>query len=111
MTSPAVPPITEDDIAQYLANTPEFFERHAPLLTSIVLTSQHGQRAVSLIERQAEMLRDKIKALEAASWRWCAMAARMPPSPPRCSNGAASCWRWPIPRRSLRRCRTGARMV
>lgn len=65
MTSPAVPPITEDDIAQYLANTPEFFERHAPLLTSIVLTSQHGQRAVSLIERQAEMLRDKIKALEA----------------------------------------------
>lgn len=64
MTSPAVPPITEDDIAQYLANTPEFFERHAPLLTSIVLTSQHGQRAVSLIERQAEMLRDKIKGLE-----------------------------------------------
>lgn len=65
MTSPAVPPVTEDDIAQYLANTPEFFERHAQLLTSVVLTSQHGQRTVSLLERQAEMLRDKMKALEA----------------------------------------------
>ncbi|QXL83481.1 DUF484 family protein [Comamonas sp. NLF-1-9] len=64
MNPSAVPPITEDDIAQYLANTPEFFERHAQLLTSVVLTSQHGQRAVSLLERQAEMLRDKIKALE-----------------------------------------------
>ena len=64
MNSSAIPPITEDDIAQYLANTPEFFERHAELLTSVVLTSQHGQRAVSLQERQAEMLREKIKALE-----------------------------------------------
>ncbi|ODS93260.1 MAG: hypothetical protein ABS45_03445 [Comamonas sp. SCN 65-56] len=64
MNSSAIPPITEDDIAQYLANTPEFFERHAQLLTSVVLTSQHGQRAVSLQERQAEMLREKIKGLE-----------------------------------------------
>ncbi len=64
MNSSAIPPITEDDIAQYLANTPEFFERHAELLTSVVLTSQHGQRAVSLQERQAEMLREKIKGLE-----------------------------------------------
>ena len=57
-------PITEDDIANYLANTPDFFERHASLLAAVQLTSPHGNRAVSLQERQAEMLREKIKALE-----------------------------------------------
>jgi uncharacterized protein len=57
-------PITEDDIANWLANNPAFFERHAQLLASVQLTSPHGNRAVSLQERQAEMLRDKIKALE-----------------------------------------------
>lgn len=57
-------PITEDDIANYLVNTPDFFERHAELLASVHLSSPHSNRAVSLQERQAEMLRDKIKALE-----------------------------------------------
>lgn len=57
-------PITEDDIANFLANSPDFFERHAELLASVHLTSPHGNRAVSLQERQAEMLREKIKALE-----------------------------------------------
>ncbi len=56
--------ITETDIANYLANTPGFFERHAELLSSIQLTSPHGQRAVSLQERQMEMLRERIKGLE-----------------------------------------------
>ena len=56
--------ITEADIASFLANTPGFFERHADLLASVQLTSPHGQRAVSLQERQMEMLRDKIKGLE-----------------------------------------------
>ncbi len=56
--------ITEQDIANYLVNTPGFFERHAELLGSVQLTSPHGQRAVSLQERQMEMLRDKIKGLE-----------------------------------------------
>lgn len=57
-------PLTEDDIANYLANSPDFFVRHAELLASVQLTSPHGNRAVSLQERQAGMLRDKIKALE-----------------------------------------------
>jgi uncharacterized protein len=56
--------ITEGDIANYLANTPGFFERHAELLSTVQLTSPHGQRAVSLQERQMEMLRDRIKGLE-----------------------------------------------
>ncbi len=56
--------ITENDIADYLANTPAFFERHAELLATIQLQSPFGQRAVSLQERQMEMLRDRIKGLE-----------------------------------------------
>ncbi len=56
--------ITEHDIAQYLANNPGFFERHAELLCSVQLTSPHGLRAVSLQERQMEMLRERIKGLE-----------------------------------------------
>ena len=64
MTTSHIPPITEDDIAQFLTNTPGFFERHAEVLASVQITSPHGARAVSLQERQAEMLREKIKGLE-----------------------------------------------
>ncbi|MGL4667912.1 MAG: DUF484 family protein [Saezia sp.] len=56
--------ITEDDIAAYLLSAPEFFERYSNVLTSIQLTSPRGQRAVSLQERQMELLREKIKGLE-----------------------------------------------
>lgn len=63
MTEP-IPPITEDDIANYLTNTPDFFERHATVLATVQLSSPHSNRAVSLQERQAEMLREKIKGLE-----------------------------------------------
>jgi uncharacterized protein len=68
VSTPAAPQgvqgITEADIAQYLATNPAFFERHAELLGSVQLTSPHGQRAVSLQERQMEMLRERIKGLE-----------------------------------------------
>jgi uncharacterized protein YigA (DUF484 family) len=57
-------PITEDDIAHYLSNTPDFFLRHAELLAAVQFTSPHSNRTVGLQERQAEMLREKIKALE-----------------------------------------------
>lgn len=57
-------PITEDDIAQFLANTPGFFERYAGLLASVQLGSPHGGRAISLQERQVELLRRKIHDLE-----------------------------------------------
>jgi uncharacterized protein YigA (DUF484 family) len=56
--------ITEDDIVNYLVHTPAFFERNAQLLASIELTSPHGLRAVSLQERQMEMMRDKVRGLE-----------------------------------------------
>ncbi len=70
MTPPTLPqatanPITEDDIAHYLLNSPDFFARHAEVLAGVQFVSPHSQRTVSLQERQAEMLREKIKVLEA----------------------------------------------
>src|SRR5512135_2434109 len=56
--------ITELDIANYLRSTPEFFERQADLLADVRLVSPHSRRTVSLQERQAEMLREKIRMLE-----------------------------------------------
>ena len=56
--------ITEDDIVEYLVSSPDFFVRHAEVLASVRLTSPHGNRAVSLSERQTEMLREKIRVLE-----------------------------------------------
>ena len=58
-TTDSMNPITEDDIANYLVHNPDFFARQAELLSSIRLTSPHGSRAVSLQERQAEMLRSE----------------------------------------------------
>ncbi|WP_211452491.1 DUF484 family protein [Collimonas antrihumi] len=50
-----------DTIAQYLIDSPHFFEEHAELLAKIRLTSPLLGRAVSLQERQMEVLREKIK--------------------------------------------------
>lgn len=57
-------PITEDDIAHYLLATPDFFDRHAELLAKVQLTHPHSGRAISLADRQMDLLREKIKALE-----------------------------------------------
>lgn len=63
-TNVGVQGITEGDIANFLVNTPGFFERHAEVLATVQLMSPHGNRAVSLQERQMEMLREKIRGLE-----------------------------------------------
>jgi len=51
-------------IAQYLADHPHFFEEHAGLLGDVKLSSPLTGRAVSLQERQMEVMRDKYKTLE-----------------------------------------------
>jgi uncharacterized protein YigA (DUF484 family) len=60
----SIPGVTDAEIAAFLVRTPDFFERHGEILAGARLTSPHGQRAVSLQERQMELLRDKIKGLE-----------------------------------------------
>jgi uncharacterized protein YigA (DUF484 family) len=61
---PALPGLTEDDLVRYLLETPEFFERQAELLARVQLASPHRGRAIGLQERQAILLRDKIRTLE-----------------------------------------------
>lgn len=51
-------------VAQYLADNPHFFEEHAGLLGQVRLSSPLTGKAVSLQERQMEVMRDKYKALE-----------------------------------------------
>ncbi len=51
-------------VAAYLANHPDFFEEHTELLSSVRLSSGLSGRAVSLQERQMEVLREKHKHLE-----------------------------------------------
>lgn len=57
-------PLDSHRVAQYLADTPHFFEEHAGLLGQVQLASAHTGRAISLQERQMEVMREKYKALE-----------------------------------------------
>ncbi len=49
----------EETLARYLADNPDFFERHVDLLTTLRIPHYESGRAVSLIERQVEALRHK----------------------------------------------------
>jgi uncharacterized protein YigA (DUF484 family) len=51
-------------VAQYLADHPRFFEEHAGLLGDVKLSSPLTGKAVSLQERQMEVMRAKYNALE-----------------------------------------------
>ena len=51
-------------VAAYLAANPDFFEEHVNLLGQVRLSSPLTGKAVSLQERQMEVMRDKYKALE-----------------------------------------------
>src|SRR5215470_10741884 len=54
----------EESIAGYLQRNPEFFERHQGVLARLKLPHARGGAAISLVERQIEVLREKQAALE-----------------------------------------------
>jgi len=54
----------EESIAAYLQRNPEFFERHQAVLARLKLPHARGGAAISLVERQIEVLREKQAALE-----------------------------------------------
>ena len=56
--------LAEDQVADYLLGHPEFFERHATVLARLKLPHQRGSAAISLVERQVLVLRDKHAVLE-----------------------------------------------
>jgi uncharacterized protein YigA (DUF484 family) len=53
-------PLDADTVANYLRQNPDFFNQHAALLADIELAHDCG-RATSLIERQTQVMRQKIK--------------------------------------------------
>ncbi len=59
-----IDPLDSTTVAQYLTEHPRFFEEHAGWLGEIKLASPLTGRAVSLQERQMEVMREKYKALE-----------------------------------------------
>lgn len=54
--------ISEQQIAEYLADHPDFFSRHLGLLEKLYVPHQSGA-AVSLVERQTSVLREKTRQL------------------------------------------------
>jgi uncharacterized protein YigA (DUF484 family) len=50
-------------VAEWLVATPGFFDRHKDLLASVQLKSPHGDKAISLQEKQMTLLRDQNKDL------------------------------------------------
>jgi uncharacterized protein YigA (DUF484 family) len=56
--------MTADDVAQYLKENPDFFQQRAGLFTELLLPNPHEGNAVSLVERQSLLLRERVRALE-----------------------------------------------
>jgi len=49
----------EEAVGRYLEQTPDYFLRHPELLAALVLPHPEAGRAVSLVERQVRVLRDR----------------------------------------------------
>jgi uncharacterized protein YigA (DUF484 family) len=62
--APVTDTVSEDSIADYLKSHPDFFERHAPLVLGLKLPHRAGGAAISLVERQVAMLRQRNAQLE-----------------------------------------------
>ena len=54
----------DESIAEYLKGHPEFFERHPLILVGLKLPHRTGGSAISLVERQVSMLRQRNAQLE-----------------------------------------------
>jgi uncharacterized protein len=54
----------DENVAAYLENNPEFFEKYSDMLSGVVIPHPYGGRTISLSERQLLTLREKNKALE-----------------------------------------------
>jgi uncharacterized protein len=54
----------EETIAGYLQRHPDFFERHQAVLARLRLPHARGGSTISLVERQIEVLREKLAGLE-----------------------------------------------
>jgi uncharacterized protein YigA (DUF484 family) len=62
--TPLTDTMSEDSVADYLKSHPDFFERHGSLVLGLKLPHRAGGAAVSLVERQVSMLRQRNGQLE-----------------------------------------------
>jgi len=53
-----------DDVAQFLTEHPDFFQQRPELLSMLEIPHPQNGQAISLIERQSLVLRDRVRALE-----------------------------------------------
>jgi uncharacterized protein YigA (DUF484 family) len=70
----AVNEAEEQTIGEYLRHNPDFFVRNEPLLSLLRLPHARGSAAVSLVERQVEVLREKSQNLESRLAEFVAVA-------------------------------------
>ncbi len=56
--------MTHDEVAQFLSQHPDFFDHHPEVLLNVAIPHPQDGQAVSLVERQSLILRERIKALE-----------------------------------------------
>ncbi len=59
------PDVSEESIADYLKSHPDFFERNLPLLSGLKLPHRTTGGAISLVERQVDVLRQRNTTTEA----------------------------------------------
>jgi uncharacterized protein YigA (DUF484 family) len=57
--------MTDDDVVGFLRAHPDFFQQHPDLFTELLLPDPHNGNAVSLVERQAVLLRERVRSMEA----------------------------------------------
>jgi uncharacterized protein YigA (DUF484 family) len=53
----------EESVSRFLEQTPDYFLRHPELLAALVVPHPESGRAVSLVERQVRVLRDRNEAM------------------------------------------------
>ncbi|MEY2897211.1 MAG: hypothetical protein RL669_1480 [Pseudomonadota bacterium] len=58
-------PLSVQDVAHYLREHPDFFDQNPELLSGLLLPHPTNGQAISLVERQSMLLRERIKSLEA----------------------------------------------
>lgn len=56
--------MTDEEVVRFLQDNPAFFQKYPGLFTELLLPDPHQGNAVSLLERQALLLRERVKALE-----------------------------------------------
>lgn len=56
--------MTHEEVAQFLSQHPDFFDHHPEVLADVAIPHPQDGHAVSLVERQSMILRERIKSLE-----------------------------------------------